>query len=387
MSNILLRAGIRTITAIWLLLGSPSWAQEAQEIPRLTRIQKSAVWYTAQEKLWQKEVKQSPGDPNAWYNYYYATRYANIGAHSEKKQKLQRIVEEMGKAIPNTFEYFFCRYFQQEEKDLSLMERAHELAPHRAEVYEEFVTYYELKGDEERSREYWNQFHRSGYIPSSMLDYNYNMLMSTEGNAILFTNGDNDTYPAWMLQRVLGVRESVTIINVALARNRSYLNRLLEKSQLEVDWENIPEPSAGDWISELCKELLAKNPERNIYFACTIRRSHFEKLLDNLYLVGLTYQYSPDRVDNFAVLRNNLERRFRLDYLRRNWYPGPGGVESAGLRMKLNHVIPFMMLYKHYRDAGELERAERWHKLSRHIAAEAKSKPLMSHIDGKVMNE
>lgn len=64
-----------------------------------------------------------------------------------------------------------------------------------------------------------------GFFPSIM-EYNKNMLASCEQDAILFTNGDNDTFPSWFLQLVENYRPDITVVNLSLLNTSWYMKHL-----------------------------------------------------------------------------------------------------------------------------------------------------------------
>ncbi|MEC7645952.1 MAG: DUF2723 domain-containing protein [Bacteroidota bacterium] len=85
--------------------------------------------------------------------------------------------------------------------------------------------------------ENWNDHDRSGR--STALEVAKNYLNSCDKNAILFTNGDNDTFPLWYAQEVEGIRTDIKVVNLSLFNTDWYIDQMKRAS-----YDAAPIPSS-----------------------------------------------------------------------------------------------------------------------------------------------
>ena len=287
---------------------------------------------------WDKYVDQHPTDEAAWRNFYevyeayYLRSFTAPGGRT--KQELARqtdLMERLARGIPYTYTYDI----------IALQEQFNMVGSHehiRAHMHKYAVKALERLPDDARASDLQlligtlyqtgdttslerllNIYFDRDMCPSYVLQYHFNELQGMEQNAVYIGTHEGDIIPKLVIQYVLRQHRDKVLYDQNFCYDPIYNAACF--SQL-----GIAEPDYDKWIrsngvwNRLSVQWLCDNSSRPVYFSANSIAFMAEHWLTNdlkacLYNEGLTMRYSPTPYDNFKVKRQNIDKRYLLEYL------------------------------------------------------------------------
>lgn len=197
---------------------------------------------------------------------------------------------------------------------------------------------------------YFEKNRSSNWIPN---DYGYNILQSAQPGGIVFTNGDNDTYPVWFMQETNGVRQDVRIVNLSLANTDWYLKQAIRHGvPLDLSEYQIDQLANRGYITEdrqifklsdiAVRVIIASNAGKKlsfqqilapadsfaklvfdkdytekypVYFAVTVSPENLVGLDKHISFEGLLYRVTPwetNKQVNLELTEKNMNEVYRF---------------------------------------------------------------------------
>jgi len=210
---------------------------------------------------------------------------------------------------------------------------------------------YLFKGEADSALWAFQKGKKDGGFQEALIEYNKNTMACCEENGILFTNGDNDTYPMLYLQTVENYRTDITVVNLPTLNAHWYIKQLkndnpsgINQIPAELTDEQIDNLSILKWKTQnmsvpvynqngehvddiiwtlrstlidqtlrvqdlMVMRILNDNRwQRPVYFSTTVSRTNLIGLDEYLALEGLVFRLVPDTENSNSInrLRKNV---------------------------------------------------------------------------------
>jgi len=224
-----------------------------------------------------------------------------------------------------------ARYAESDRRNLKAAASKH---PFSVQAHVSLWISYMARGRLSDARHEAFELGQKHYYPRPLLDYGYNLLVGLEPNAILITNGDNDTYPPWVLQQgQCPFRPDVTVANLSLLNIPAVAKMMRDSLGLPVSFTDkeidalapkpetiganvMPPLSPGQ---QIIQNVLLNAPKagRPVYASLALGVDPARPFMERLVLEGVVNRVAldtPTTRTDFDRLAENLTKLYRLGW-------------------------------------------------------------------------
>lgn len=361
---------MKVLSILLILVATHSFAQGQVETKAKREAEKSASAEDArrsapgapannQQQIWESNVQMNPKSEVAWESLYMTNRRQAVSKYNKvpsvsKQKHLDSIMTEMGKNIETSYTYHYLKFLNDGYADFNAdaLNKAYNLSSNKSELYDELVAMHLINGNTQNSKEVLKKIRSSGKYSSFKYEYAKNTLESVSANGVLVVNGEVDTYPILYLQQVQGIRKDVSVINLDLARNKTYWNSYSNKSGIKGNY-NVNDVS-------FVKGLLQNNAHKSIQIAMTVNPSVLKSIQSKLYPCGLTFIYSNSASDNVGLTQKAAQKIETSKLKEKN-------KTTEDKRLSNNYLFMTSVLYDYYKNSDK-SKAKMYKALAKSIA-------------------
>lgn len=342
-------------TRFLLSLAAMACAVVASAQTKATKIEspivseKDFVWYVEQKEAWKAETQKNATSETAWLNYYNAARY--MSWYQQEDTTARQVVREMEAAIPNSYTFNYCAYRESVSgkgygDPKTYAEAALTKLPDNMQFFDfdQWVCYLAMQGDERRMKTMAKRYFDSGLYSEAVLRYSYNELAGMDEDGIYIGNGDAAIIPKWLIQEGMGLFRDKTIVCAPFLMVKEYREWLFRKLGIELPVLKEPQKAEDYDDNEvaLINAIIGKYGSKVYFSPLNYNDNNYWK--KNLYNEGLLLKYSNKPYNNLAVKRNNVEKRYMMEYLLVSFRPE----WTAGQRLSANYAVLLADLLPYY---------------------------------------
>ena len=187
---------------------------------------------------------------------------------------------------------------EERERGLRMLERAKILDSRYEPILYSLYSVYCCEGRLDDAEVVAGDMYRRAIISVPLQDFGYNLLAGLPENAVLITNGDNDTYPPISLQVGIGFRTDVTVLNRSLLECEEYTNALADRYSWFPDSDDDSTKHSLGMAGRVIQTLL-NSKKRPIYSAISLNYGEQPH--------SITIQGLVARIDGLSKNEQNID--------------------------------------------------------------------------------